>query len=248
MVRQILSWGSLYTGFLSLNVLVYIARNTWKRWRVQWWVKLEENAFCFQNLLLWFICCIVTQWEVSEELVSCFIHPQCNGKIPPHFCKISVLTVCHTHSIPLKVMEQDCPRSCFQLLECILHLEEQEYMSCLSQAEVWTQVCSDSREWLDRNPASITFSYSKGNKISHLPLNAIYHKAEPGYSLSDISLVYPWRIHSKQSHCYFLARAIQLRGRRTHTQIPDGQKFDSVFCHFCLLYYCFIVFSEPLYY
>jgi hypothetical protein len=142
MVRQILSWMPLYIGFLSPNLLIHIwardARERW--WRVHWWVKLDENAFCLQNLLLWFTRCIVTQQEVSEELVSCLIHPQYNGKIPSHCCKIPALTVCHTHSIPLKVMGQDCPRSCFQLLECILHLEEQEYMSCLSQVEVWTQV------------------------------------------------------------------------------------------------------------
>ena len=40
-------------------------------------------------------------------------------------------------------MEQDCPRSCFQLLECILHLGKQEHMSCLTQVEVGTRVCNN---------------------------------------------------------------------------------------------------------
>lgn len=110
--------------------------------------KAGWKCILFPNFLLWFTRCIVTGQEVSEDLVSCLIHPQYNEKIQPHFCRISAHTVCHISSIPLTIMEQDCPRSCFQVFECIVHLEEQEYMSFLTQAEVWAQVCTDSHEWL----------------------------------------------------------------------------------------------------
>lgn len=112
-----------------------------------------KNSFCSPNLLMWLTSSIVTKWEVSEEFISRLIHPESNGKIPPCVCKIAH-TVRHRHSIPLDIMEQDCPRSCFQLLECILHLGKQEYMSCLTQVEVWTRVGGDSHGyfllWLAR--------------------------------------------------------------------------------------------------
>ena len=85
----------------------------------------------------------MTKQEVSEEFISRLIHPESNGEIPPCFCKISAHTMRHRHSIPLGKMERDCPRSCFQLLECILHLGKQEHMSCLTQVEVGTRVCNN---------------------------------------------------------------------------------------------------------
>lgn len=103
----------------------------------------QKNASCSPNLQMWLTGSIVTKWEVSEEFISRLIHPESNGKIPPCFAKYQH-TLCATrYSIPLYVMEQDCPRSCFQLLECILHLGKQEYTSWLTQVEVWTLVCSD---------------------------------------------------------------------------------------------------------
>lgn len=51
----------------------------------------------------------------------------------------------HVYPIPLDIMERDCPRSCFQLLECILHLGKQEYMSCSARADVRTQSLSSSQ-------------------------------------------------------------------------------------------------------
>lgn len=94
------------------------------------------------------LCSIVTNWNASEEFISRLIHSLNNGKIPLCFSKISAHTVRHIDSIPLDIMEQDCPRSCFQLLECILHLGKQEYMSFSTQADVRTQVLSCSKGYL----------------------------------------------------------------------------------------------------
>ena len=124
----------------------------------------------------------MTKREVSKEFISRLIHPESNGKIPPCFCKISAHTVCHRHSIPLDIMEQDCPRSCFQLLECILHLEKQEPMSCLTQEEVGTWVCNNGHGYFLVWMASWT-----PGQISPLPMaeEVIFHVSIPRHLLQS---------------------------------------------------------------
>lgn len=96
----------------------------------------------------------VTNWNTSEEFISRLIHSLNNGKIPLCFSKISAHHTHRTDPIPLDIMERDCPRSCFQLLECILHLGKQERMSFSTRADVQTQILSWSEGHLFTNEAA----------------------------------------------------------------------------------------------
>lgn len=87
----------------------------------------------------------------------------------------------HVYPIPLDIMERDCPRSCFQLLECILHLGKQEYMSCSTRADVRTQSLSSSQGHLLPGRA---LGWDKGWS-SLFPLPELPSAACPGVLLGE---------------------------------------------------------------